>query len=51
MTSVPAQAPLRKLTEPSGPTGTITELATVWPARKFTLDVIGTLPPLGNTVR
>ncbi len=51
MTSVPAQAPLRTLIFPSAPTGTMTELATVWPAVKFRLEVDGAACPLGKTVR
>src|SRR4051812_17419098 len=42
---------LKKLTRPSGSTGTTTRLATVWPGAKLRLEAKGRGWPDGNTVR
>ena len=36
---------------PSGPTGAMTRLGTVWPSAKFRLDAVGRLLPEAYTLR
>jgi hypothetical protein len=46
---VPGLALVRS-TLPSAPTGTITRLATVWPATKLTFEATGRAVPSGKAV-